>query len=254
MKEILHTFANVSREDMLGVRAPFLKSGGNSMMSIIYEYGLDYDSSLATPASMPLWPYTLDYKIPHPCLSGNCPTRSFPGIWEFPLNTMHTEDGTGSACVLLDQCVFPQDPEVVFEFLFNNFLRHYNSNRAPFLMNLHVNWVTDDNKVSALDVFIEQLLQTYPDVYFVTMQQALEWIRNPTPVDAIANFPHWACKTREPGCNIPRNCALKLVDGSRKDTRYMQTCGKCPAMYPWLGNVRGTFEGQSVRELVQKVA
>lgn len=28
----------------------------------------------------PLWPYTLDYKIPHECVgNNNCPSRSYPG-------------------------------------------------------------------------------------------------------------------------------------------------------------------------------
>ena len=40
-----------------------------------------YDSSIAAPVSdPPLWPYTLDYQIPHKCLGQRrCPSRSFPG-------------------------------------------------------------------------------------------------------------------------------------------------------------------------------
>ena len=33
------------------------------------EFGFVYDSSIATPVSNPpLWPYTLDYQIPHKCI------------------------------------------------------------------------------------------------------------------------------------------------------------------------------------------
>ncbi|KFM73579.1 hypothetical protein X975_04617, partial [Stegodyphus mimosarum] len=245
MRDILHNFANVSDGDLLGMRAPFMKPGGNNMFSMIYEYGLDYDSSLAAPESeVPLWPYTLDYRHPHKCLSENCPTRSFPGIWEFPLNTYTASDGTTSACVYLDNCIFPEDPEVIFDFLVYNFYRHYETNRAPFVLNFHVNWVTLEEKVTALDVFIDHILEKYPDVWFVTMQQALDWIRNPVPLEHVKSFEAWKCpRVRMPGCNIPRTCRLKLQDGVREDVRYLQLCGKCPVKYPWLGNIRGSREG-----------
>lgn len=254
MQEILRTFANVTREDLLGMRAPFLKPGGNNMMSMIYDFGLDYDSSLAAPLSeVPLWPYTLDFQMPHKCLADNCPSRSFPGIWEVPLNTLETADGTGGSCVFLDQCVFPDDPEAIFDFLIHNFERHYLTNKAPLVLNLHVNWVTDDSKVTALDVFIDQMLQNFPDAWFVTMQQALDWMRHPISANFAPNFEAWKCpKTRLPGCNIPRTCALKFRDGNAQDTRYMQLCGKCPFRYPWLKNVRGTRDGSKVSELVNK--
>lgn len=254
MKEILHTFSNISRDDLLGVRAPFLKPGGNSMMSMIYDYGLDYDSSLAVPPSdVPVWPYTLDFGIPHKCLADNCPSRSFPGIWEFPLNTFETDDGTGGSCVLLDQCVFPDDPEVIFDFLLHNFQAHYESNRAPFLLNLHVNWVTDDSKLTALDVFIDHVLENYPGTWFVTMQQALQWMRNPVQSTLTPSFDAWKCpRNRQPGCSIPRTCAVKMGEGLKSEVRYMQVCGKCPVRYPWLDNIRGTREGKTVKELVKK--
>ncbi|GFX44483.1 chitin-binding type-2 domain-containing protein [Trichonephila clavipes] len=254
MKEILHVFSNVSREDVAGMRAPFLKAGGNKMLEVIYDYGLDYDSSLAAPLSeVPLWPYTFDYHHPHKCISDTCPTRSFPGIWEFPLNTYSTDDETGGTCVFLDQCVFPEDPEVVYDFLVYNFYRHYATNRAPFVMNFHVNWVTDDTKVAALDVFIDHILETFPDVWFVTMQQAMQWMRSPMTSDLAKSFEGWKCpRTRSPGCNIPRTCRVQLEEGSRKETRYLQACGKCPERYPWLHNIRGTKEGKRVKDLVQK--
>lgn len=44
------------------------------------DFGYIYDSSIGIPPSrVPIWPYTLDYKIPHECKSGTCPTKSFPG-------------------------------------------------------------------------------------------------------------------------------------------------------------------------------
>ena len=41
------------------------------------EFGFVYDSSIPAPLSdPPLWPYTLDYKIPHKCIGDRkCPSR-----------------------------------------------------------------------------------------------------------------------------------------------------------------------------------
>jgi hypothetical protein len=43
-----------------------------------------YDASITAPLSrVPIWPYTLYFRMPHKCAgnAGNCPSRSHP-IWE----------------------------------------------------------------------------------------------------------------------------------------------------------------------------
>ena len=89
-------------QDIRGLRVPFLSVGWNRQFLMMREFGFVYDSSIAAPVSdPPLWPYTLDYQIPHKCLGHRrCPSRSFPGtyihkledilflllIYAFPLN------------------------------------------------------------------------------------------------------------------------------------------------------------------------
>lgn len=52
---------------------------------VLVDYGYVWDSSVSVPPTkVPIWPYTLDYAIPHECRSGTCPTRSFPGLTKFP--------------------------------------------------------------------------------------------------------------------------------------------------------------------------
>lgn len=83
MREILRHFANISKNDIVGMRAPFLKPGRNAQYEVLEDFGYIYDSSISVPPSrVPIWPYTLDYKIPHECKSGTCPTKSFPGKYE----------------------------------------------------------------------------------------------------------------------------------------------------------------------------
>ena len=80
---IINRFGGVKMEDIRGLRVPYLKPGWNRQFLMMKEFGFVYDSSIPAPMSdPPLWPYTLDYKIPHKCIGRRkCPSRSFPGIW-----------------------------------------------------------------------------------------------------------------------------------------------------------------------------
>lgn len=67
---ILNRFSNIRASEIRGMRAPFLKIGGNRQFLMMKEFGFVYDSSIKAPHTddnIPLWPYTLDYKIPHKC-------------------------------------------------------------------------------------------------------------------------------------------------------------------------------------------
>jgi hypothetical protein len=73
---------------------PFLRVGWNRQFLMMKEFGFVYDASMVAPFSdPPLWPYTLDHKIPHQCTGNNqrCPSRSYPGIWEMVMNQLAIE-------------------------------------------------------------------------------------------------------------------------------------------------------------------
>ncbi|XP_022646271.1 uncharacterized protein LOC111244018 isoform X1 [Varroa destructor] len=252
-REIIAKFGNITKDSILGFRAPFIKPGGNNMMNMAYENGFAYDSSYAVPQShIPTWPYTLDHLPPHRCLNGRCATKAFPGLWEMPLNTLHTEEGVGGHCVLADQCVFPSDDsEEIFEFLKENFLRHYTSNRAPLGLFFHVNWFTDKTKVKALGKFVDYVIDNHNDAYFVTMQQALLWMRTPKKVTELRDFAPWQCEKRTPACNIATTCAVPF-EARRGELRYMETCTACPVKYPWLGNYEGSHEGRNLVDILEE--
>lgn len=77
-----------------GMRVPFLRVGWNRQFLMMKEFGFIYDASMVAPFSdPPLWPYTLDHKIPHQCTGNNqrCPSRSYPGIWEMVMNQLAIE-------------------------------------------------------------------------------------------------------------------------------------------------------------------
>jgi len=209
---------------------------------MINDYGFLYDSSMATPPTrVPIWPFSMEYKLPFKCGSKNCPLHTYPGIWEIPLNTLHSEDGLGGNCPILDQCVFPHaDAETIYEWLMENFERHYRRNRAPLTFNMQSNWFLTEAAVNGLKRFVDDLLNR-DDVWFVTATQALQWMVEPTPLTNINKVEAWKCDVRRPpACNLPRTCVLPFVaPGIVPDLRYMQTCVRCPKKYPWVGNVGG---------------
>ncbi|XP_063376788.1 chitin deacetylase 1 [Cydia fagiglandana] len=246
MREILNKFANVSRGDVIGARAPFLKPGRNTQFKVLEDFGFVYDSSVGVPPSpVPVWPYTLDYKIPHECKSGTCPTKTFPGLWEIPFNAHYVESFEGGHCPYLDQCVLHNhDSEDVLEWLQEDFNRHYEQNRAPYMMPFHTNWF----QIKALERGLHKFLHwanNLPDVWFLTMTQALTWITDPQTNKQMNNkYEAWRCDKELPRapCNLPNKCALsfKPPDLNFTDTRYMETCSECPNQYPWLGDSGGT--------------
>ena len=67
-----------------------------------------------------------------------------------------------------------------------------------------------------------------PDVWVVTQWQLIEWMRDPTTLQNIANFKPWQCndpadirKMVDAACQIPNYC--RLMSSEIKGDRYMGT-------------------------------
>lgn len=143
------------------------------------------------------------------------------------------EDLKGGRCSMGDACSNPTDENGVYTMLLKNFKRHYNSNRAPFGLFYHSAWFNTPHHRKGFIKFIDEILG-YGDVYFTTKWQMLQWVRDPTPISALANFEPWDCKRlvkqRPPSCAHPTVCNVRGKNGHR----YMKTCQSCPNFYPWL--------------------
>ncbi|CAG5108914.1 Similar to CDA1: Chitin deacetylase 1 (Bombyx mori) [Cotesia congregata] len=237
---IINRYGGVRIEDIKGLRAPFLRVGWNRQFLMMSEFGFVYDASIVAPFSdPPLWPYTLDYKIPHQCGSTGqmCPTRSYPGLWELPLNQLLSGEYT---CSMVDDCPISLSGEEIYNMLMLNFKRHYVSNRAPIGLHFNPMWFRNPTSTYAFSKFIDDLLQL-PDVYFVTGNQVIDWMKNPTSVTDLTDFEPWLCekkfKPHEIACEFPSSC--KLPSRVLKSYRYLNTCFDCPKQYPWLRNEFG---------------
>ena len=145
-----------------------------------------YDASVPIPrsgggcteCSEYIWPYTLDYGAGHCDPSDRCPTNSYPGLWEIPLNSILK---TGTTCAqncdieLLMTPYEGQDSQAVADGLKWNLERNYNSTRAPFAISLHTSWL-DKEHAKGLRTFLESL-HDYEDVWVVTYPQVIQWMR-----------------------------------------------------------------------------
>lgn len=171
---IINKFASVRMEDLRGVRVPFLRVGWNRQFLMMKEFGFVYDASMVAPFSNPpLWPYTLDYKMPHTCtgVQQNCPSRSYPGIWEMVLNQMEAGEYT---CGMIDSCPPHLSGEDIYRMLTDNFERHYNTNRAPLGLHFRATWFNKKEYLEAFDVSLKVFVIYQP----VTHEFSLFYFRN----------------------------------------------------------------------------
>ncbi|XP_071630349.1 uncharacterized protein Cda5 isoform X2 [Temnothorax longispinosus] len=230
-REILAAYGGVKLEDVRGMRAPFLSVGGNNMFKMLWDTNFTYDSSMPIYENRPpSWPYTLDYKLFHDCMIPPCPTRSYPGLWEVPM--VMWQDLNGGRCSMGDACSNPPTPDGVYKMLIKNFERHYTTNRAPFGLFYHAAWFTQPHHKEGFLSFLDTIV-AMDDVWVITNWQALQWIRNPTPLALLHTFEPFGCHypDRPKKCNNPRVCNLWHKSG----VRYMKTCQACPDIYPWTG-------------------
>lgn len=247
-QQIITKFARLANSTVKGMRAPYLMLGGNAQYEMIKNSGLIYDSSIAVgPRKVPVWPYTLDFKIPHECYpkTKKCPARSFPGIWELPLNTL--QGLWEESCSQVSSCNHFEDEDEVVEFFNANLERHYETNRAPLVLSMNTNWLSIPEQYDGLKKWIDSILNgRRNDVYFITGNQLVEWMKQPTPITTIPQFEPWQCQPNfnafsaasEEGSVCTEDdvngCNLEPVDDDHRPG-FMFTCLDCPSFYPDVG-------------------
>lgn len=104
--------------------------------------------------------------------------------------------------------------------------------RAPFGLFYHAAWFTQPHHKEGFIKFLDTI-NAMNDVWIVTNWQALQWVRDPTPLSRINTFQPFYCnyQDRPKRCNNPKVCNLWHKSG----VRYMRTCQPCPEIYPWTG-------------------
>jgi len=246
---IIDKFANITDNSVVGLRAPYLRVGGNNQFTMMEEQAFLYDSSITAPLqNPPLWPYTMYFRMPHRCHGDlqKCPTRSH-AVWEMVMNELDrredpTVDEDLPGCAMVDSCSNILSGDQFYNFLTHNFYRHYDQNRAPLGLFFHAAWLK--NNPEFLDAFlywVDEILETHNDVYFVTMTQVIQWIQNPRNVEEARSFEPWKERCDpEPrqACVSASRCKLstKELPG---EALHLHTCVRCPNNYPWINDPTG---------------
>ncbi|MCP4598312.1 hypothetical protein [Neptuniibacter sp.] len=97
--------------------------------------------------------------------------------------------------------------------------------------------------LTALEAFLGELCRK-KDVYIVTMSQLVQWMRKPTSLSEIGQFPPFQCPkagsalARRPPCGTNYICNFKtpdLISGEHQ----IRSCQPCPKQYPWVHNPAG---------------
>ncbi|KAK0079896.1 hypothetical protein PV326_008479, partial [Microctonus aethiopoides] len=234
LRQMIINFAGIPKNEIRGLRLPFLQTSGNVSFQGIEELGLYYDTSLPVShyINPPLWPYTLEYASHATCQIEPCPTASFPNIWEVPM-TMWLDEKNIS-CSMVDACAsISKEAKPISEWLIKQFEWHYNNSRAPFPVFMHAAWfLRNPENFKGYQLFINHI-QQLSDVYIVTLNNAINWIKNPKSLDN--KMPFGECEIRKsPIKCTPHSCNLKTKSG---EERWMTSCSPvCPTNYPWVYN------------------
>jgi hypothetical protein len=237
-RTILSYWTNTPLDAIRGFRAPYLITSENEIKAL-YNLRFLYDATMHSEVMY--WPFTLDYQSPLCNFPDTCPTGSYPGFWVIP-NTEWVK-ATGEQCETVPECrnVTISSQSEWYNLVKSNFRRHYYGNRAPFgiYFDPQIFYEDDKNAFYALEQFLGEL-QSYTDVYVVTLYQLLEWTRVPTPLSKIFSFTPWQCPSRPPArCTLEteKRCGPYLVG---EEQRYFTICGTvCPRNYPNIGNPYG---------------
>lgn len=265
-KKMIDRYGYVDESLITGVRAPFMQIGGDDMFKALNDSHFEYDSSWTalhytnwygdSPLGA-LYPYTLDFTSPQigkDCPVGTCPAEHYPGIWVTPV--LDLNDTRGEPCNMIDACQSNNNetecPEQycednVFEFLKENFDYNYNSNRAPFGLHTNPSWFSIDEishshaHTNGYKRFLEYA-SSLDDVWIVSHNRMLEWMKNPVPAPNVYTLPAFQCPKYDPDSNCPSHLRCEYTEGlpGELERVVMKICRRpCPDNYPWIGNVEG---------------
>ncbi|KAF8661960.1 hypothetical protein AX16_001255 [Volvariella volvacea WC 439] len=253
----LNALAGIPLSSIKGFRAPFLDYSVDTLRTL-YASHFTYDSSAT--ASIPVddpetdayWPYTLDYGLANNCLEvpGTCKGEpKLPGFWELPMYSFFDNLGVNGPHLMdpwLDNANGQThvNDTATFMYMQNTFTAHYNGNRQPIGLYTHPihlsrtvpGTTARPSTIEMINAFLDWA-QEQQDVWIVSNEQLLDWVRHPVPVSQLDQIPSLRCTTPQvdPGreiCNgIPQN-ENGVIQHCAFDDFPFYTCYGCPSTPP----------------------
>ncbi|KAJ7292585.1 hypothetical protein C8J57DRAFT_1831 [Mycena rebaudengoi] len=270
---VLNSLAGIPLKSIIGFRAPFLNYSVNTL-KMLAATGFTYDSSAS--ASIPVtdpntdayWPYTLDNGMANDCLAvqGSCKGQPvLPGFWEIPMYAFFDKAGVAGPHLMdpwLDAAngATKANDAATLEYMKDTFTAHYNGNRQPiglYTHPIHLSLTyTGVNASPATIKMINDFLdwaQMQPNVWIVSSEQLLEWVKNPKPVSQLDQVSALKCSTPDVDakiCNGMPGNEQGLVSLCPFPDSPFYTCYGCPEVVPTTGNAnppQKVPEGQKAR-------
>ncbi|KAH6559862.1 hypothetical protein BASA60_000427 [Batrachochytrium salamandrivorans] len=197
----LNAFGGVPTKMLTGFRTPFLAYTRDTYANLLTASTFKYDSSMPVNyKATPVWPYTLDNGAYTQCSGGTCVAPfNFPGLWEVPMYMLLNADGTENAAMdpepLPGAALGFMSAEDILSLLKTNFNNRYTSSRLPLGLYLHAAVsVTQPNYITGVRMFMDWIRSSgYNDVYWVSNQQLLAWMANPTDIAGSLKNPAIDC-------------------------------------------------------------
>ncbi|CAF3002603.1 unnamed protein product [Rotaria socialis] len=218
--------SSIHRSHIKGFRVPHLQIDDNRHFEPIRNLHFHYDSSMLFKSSKYIWPFTLDYSFNQiDCINCNESSKTIETLWQFPLHEWAYPNTTTTCRTLSDSTCLPEDElhtaDLLYDFIIYNFDRHSSltlGRRSPFVIELDLFWLSEhrDQRLEALIRFIDYILNNddYRYVYFVSIEQALEWLKYPRNLTELEDF--WAFSCSEIIYEYDIDCAdTKPTDGEK---------------------------------------
>lgn len=253
----LNALAGIPYKEIQGFRAPFLNYTKETL-EMLAKMNFTYDSS--SSSSVPVtdantdafWPYTLDNGMANDCdaVEGICSGQPvLPGFWEIPMYSVFDKTSANGAH-LMDPWLDGSNDDVL-TWLKNTFLDHYNGKKQPFGLYSHPIHIasgypglTDPvGTVNMINSFLDWATtnSSMPNVWLVTNQQLLAWMRNPVKASELNTIDEFKCQTptvSEKICNglpgeesLLQHC-ISNTAGDPLNNSPFYTCYGCPETTP----------------------
>lgn len=251
---IMSKFGGVPKSKIRGFRSPYL-SFNKLTFDTISKLKFLYDSSVTLdPNTQPFWPHTLDYGMPYdaqPCSTCAGASMVYPGLWEIPMYYMVGADSKTVWTSMDPPAPYQTSYTDSLNLLKLNFKLHY-AKKLPFGLYTHLSTFVasgpiDPAHIAMFSDFYKWILLNYPDVWFVTNQQLIEWIKTPVSIDKMNSMFPCVLPAVDPKnseiCDGIDNDGDGVIDNGLVESCYQastqssfNSCFGCPSVFPTANN------------------
>jgi len=234
LKSAINKLSNIPNKELKGFRSPQQILHKN-IFSNLLDLNVVYDSSLELSLKNGYWPFTLDYGIPF-LNKSDLLGESFLGLWEIPLLSIPEAEYERSPGTR-NKGLIPSEMNI--NIIKKEFKKNYENRKLPFFLYFTNNSFRSDKKFlhfyKEIITYIKELSEINNDIYFITYNQLIEWMKNPLDIDHLNSINNLKFTNvrfnsteimhqKEVSCSSPNTC--------KYSSTYFSTCSKCPFQSP----------------------